>query len=421
MINVTTNKILFLRNLNDEEPEKWQKFWKSFNAWFESDALNKNFIKDEYIYYNSGWYGGTYELNIDMEQEYNIEYGESYPGFNMYVDYESIKKFVEIAFSRWIKKEQRYAYTIKVNELLKKFNLSYRLNKGKLARIGDQDLESISKVNDIKLNKGDRLYSAFETYTISEFIAQGGNGKVYKAEDSRNRIIAIKVVLREQGSKLARFSNEINFCERNQNRNIIEIYDHGTIGNNMIFYVMPLAKETLRDRIKKHIQHSDAEEIFINILYGLKYAHEKGAYHRDIKPENILFLDETNNAVIADFGIAHFCEEDIIASVKTKASDRMANFQYAAPEQKIKGNAKNVDGRADVYAAGLILVEMFTGELVGAGNYTKISKVAPEYKYLDDVFNELFCQNPNDRLYPVDAIIEKINSYRSKENSDGSN
>lgn len=102
------------------------------------------------------------------------------------------------------------------------------------------------------------------------------NGKVYKAEDSRNRIIAIKVVLREQGSKLARFSNEINFCERNQNRNIIEIYDHGTIGNNMIFYVMPLAKETLRDRIKKHIQHSDAEEIFINILYGLKYAHEKG-------------------------------------------------------------------------------------------------------------------------------------------------
>ena len=41
-----------------------------------------------------------------------------------------------------------------------------------------------------------------------------------------------------------------------------------------------------------HIQHSDAEEIFINILYGLKYAHEKGAYHRDIKPENILFLDD---------------------------------------------------------------------------------------------------------------------------------
>ena len=51
---MTTNKILFLRNLNDEEPENWQKFWKSFNAWFGSDALNKNFIKDEYIYYKIG-------------------------------------------------------------------------------------------------------------------------------------------------------------------------------------------------------------------------------------------------------------------------------------------------------------------------------------------------------------------------------
>lgn len=418
---MTINKTLFLRNLNDEELENFGKFWVSFNAWFRSDALDNNFIKDEYIYYNSSWNGGTNELNIDMEQEYNLEYGESYSDFDMHVDYESIKKFVEIAFSRWIKKERRHAYMIKVNELLKKFDLPYRINQGKLARIGDRDLESISRVDDIKLNKGDIVYSAFETYTINEFIAPGGNSKVYRAEDSRNRVVAIKVVLREHGSKLARFSNEINFCERNQNNNIIKIYDHGTIGNNMIFYVMPLAKETLRDRIKKHIQHSDAEEIFINILYGLRYAHEKGIYHRDIKPENILFLDETNNAVIADFGIAHFCEGDIIAGVKTKASDRMANFQYAAPEQRMRGNAKNVDGRADVYATGLILVEMFTGELVGAGKYKKISEVAPEYKYLDDVFDDLFCQNPNDRLYPVDAIIEKINSYKSKENCDGSN
>lgn len=412
---MAVNKVLFLRNPNNEEPENWQKFWVSFKAWFDGDALNKDLIKDEYTYYNSNWNGGTYELNIDLEKEYNIEYGESYPVINTRIDYEDIKKYVEIAYKRWVKSDKRYEFTIAVNDSLKKFDLPYRLNQGKLGRIGEKSVSPMSKANEIKLEKGEEIYSAFETYTIIDFVAQGGNGKVYKVEDSRHRIAAIKVVLREQGSKFARFSNEINFCEKSENDNIIKILDHGTIGKSMIFYVMPLAKETLRDRIKRKVQYKDAEEIFINILRGLKYAHERGTYHRDIKPENILFLDETNEAVIADFGIAHFCEEDIIASVNTRKSDRMANFQYAAPEQKIKGNSQNVDGRADVYAAGLILNEMFTGELVGAAKYTKISDVAPEYAYLDDVFDELYCQNPDDRLYPVNAILDKIDNLKTKE------
>lgn len=411
---MTANKVLFLRNPNNEEPENWQKFWKCFNAWINSEALNEGFLKDEYTYYNCNLNGGTYEFHVDCEKEYNLEYGESYPEFTLRLEYEDIKKYVEIAYKRWVRDDKRDSYTNFVNGVLSKFDLPYRLNQGKLGRIGEKSVNPMSKANDIKLEKGEEVYSAFETYTIIDFVAQGGNGKVYKVEDSKHRIAAIKVVLREQGSKFARFSNEINFCEKSENDNIIKITDHGTIGKSMIFYVMPLAKETLRDRIKRKVQYKDAEEIFINILKGLKYAHEKGTYHRDIKPENILFLDETNKAVIADFGIAHFCEDDIIASVNTRKSDRMANFQYAAPEQKIKGNSQNVDGRADVYAAGLILNEMFTGELVGAAKYTKISDIAPEYAYLDDVFDELYCQNPSDRLYPVNAILDKIDNLKNR-------
>lgn len=179
---------------------------------------------------------------------------------------------------------------------------------------------------------------------------------------------------------------------------------------------MPLAKETLRERIKNGISPNDAEEIFINIMQGLEYAHSKGAYHRDIKPENILFLDDSNTSIIADFGIAHFCEDDMISDVKTEPSDRFANFQYAAPEQRKRGAADKVDGRADIYAAGLILNEMFTGEIVSGNNFKKISDVSSEYAYLDDIFDKLYCQNPEDRLFPADKVISEIqklkNSFR---------
>ena len=120
--------------------------------------------------------------------------------------------------------------------------------------------------------------------------------------------------------------------------------------------------------------------------------------------------------MIADFGIAHFCEEDLLANVHTKSSERLANFQYAAPEQRIKGYTTQVDGRADVYAAGLILNEMFTGNLVAGNNYKKIGEDFPDYYYLDYIFEKLYCQQPKDRLYPAKCIIEEI--YRQKEKFD---
>ena len=128
-----------------------------------------------------------------------------------------------------------------------------------------------------------------------------------------------------------------------------------------------------------------------------------------------MFKKDSNQAVIADFGIAHFCEEEIIATVETKKAERLANFQYAAPEQREKGAI--VDGRADVYAAGLILNEMFTGKLVAGGNYKKIGEVDEKYDYLDKVFEGLYCQNPNDRIFPVNKILLEIDVRAAEKNA----
>lgn len=410
---MATGKVLMLRNPNDNEKENWQKFWLSFSAWFDNDALQNGIIKEQYRYFNSGWNGvGIYEFDIDFEKEYNIEYGESFPVFSGINDYDDIRKYIEIAYARWIKSEQRYQFTIKVNDMLKKFSLPYRMDHGKIAKAdqsGKDGLQNAQNVNDIKLQKGEKIYSAFDVYTIRSQKAQGGNGKVYEAVNTEGVVVALKVVFRETGRKLARFKNEIAFCEKYGNQNIIKIIDRGTIGENFIYYVMPMAQETLRDRLKRKIAPQDAEEIFLNILRGLEVAHKQGAFHRDIKPENILFMDDGNNAVIADFGIAHFCEDDVVTDVKTMATERLANFQYAAPEQRKKGFATQVDGRADIYAAGLILNEMFTGELVGGNNYKKIADIIPEYSYLDEIFERMYCQNPQDRIFPVEDIINEMN------------
>jgi serine/threonine protein kinase len=86
-----------------------------------------------------------------------------------------------------------------------------------------------------------------------------------------------------------------------------------------------------------------------------------GVNHRDLKPENILYHMESNTLGVADFGIARFRQEDLITAVKTGPQEKLANFVYAAPEQRFAG--RPVDLRADIYALRLIMNEMYTGEV----------------------------------------------------------
>ena len=191
-----------------------------------------------------------------------------------------------------------------------------------------------------KLAKGQTVYTAFSQYELIKQIGSGGNGRVFSAKDPDGEEFAIKFVEKHQSStKLKRFKNEINFCEQHKHKNIVPILDRGQAfldGKDFVFYVMPLYAETLKDKIKAGIPHENILEIFIGLVEGLKFSHEQGSIHRDIKPENIMFAEGSLVPVICDFGIAHFAEEDLLTVVETKATDRMANFQYAAPEQRKK-------------------------------------------------------------------------------------
>lgn len=190
---------------------------------------------------------------------------------------------------------------------------------------------------------------------------------------------------------------------------MVSILDRGYAyldGKDYVFYVMPLYADTLKSRIKAGISPEDAVSIFVGILEGLKYAHEHNAIHRDIKPENILFEANSNVPVICDFGIAHFAEEDLKTAIETKPGDRMANFYYAAPEQYKRGVVTTP--QTDVYSAGLILNEMFTNEIPQAAGYKRIADINADYGYLDNVVEQLYRQEPTERLYPEERIISEM-------------
>jgi serine/threonine protein kinase len=250
--------------------------------------------------------------------------------------------------------------------------------------------------------------SAFDTYSVTRQIGCGGSGTVFEVNDSSGQRLALKVLdgSKTPQGKLKRFQNEINFCFRPVSRRIIRVLDFGRADEHALFYVMPYYSNTLRDKIKAGIPPDKVLRLYSQILDGVEAAHLLGVCHRDIKPENILYDDETKDLVVADFGIARFKEEDLLTHVSTGPNERLANFAYAAPEQRTAGNI--VDHRADIYALGIILNEMYTGSLPLGTDFRQIEDVAKQYGYLDGIVNLMMKSTPEQRPNSVTRVKEEL-------------
>lgn len=252
-----------------------------------------------------------------------------------------------------------------------------------------------------------KFETALETYARGKILGEGGSGRVLLVKDSKGSIFAIKYLRPEllTSAKLSRFKNELSFSMKNTHPNILSIVDQGftTIdGSKVPFYVMPVYPTTLRRQIAEGIAPEVAFEVFLRILDGLEVAHQRGIWHRDLKPENILMDLEASKLAIADFGIAHFSKEELFSAVETQRADRLANFQYAAPEQRKRGG--HVDFRADIYALGMILNELFTGITPLGTEFRKVSEASPTYAFLDPVIDRMMRQSPNHRHGSVNEI-----------------
>jgi serine/threonine protein kinase len=258
------------------------------------------------------------------------------------------------------------------------------------------------------------LQTAFCEYRLDEQLGEGGAGRVYGGLDESGAKVAIKILTQSSSEKRRRFKNEIAFLARNKHANIVTVTDHGMANESIKgpFYVMHRYSGNLRVFMGKSAP-GDIIKRFSQILDGVEAAHLQGVIHRDLKPENVL-LDNSNSALaIADFGIASFTEDQLATLVETGPTQRLANSQYAAPEQRAAG--RSVSAAADVYALGLILNEMFTGSVPHGTDYRLIASVATEHGYLDSIVSKMLKQNPVDRPGSILAIKQLIQKYQAEE------
>jgi serine/threonine protein kinase len=257
------------------------------------------------------------------------------------------------------------------------------------------------------MKKPKEVRTAFSIYAIKDCIGEGGCGLVYSATEENDDVVAIKIldpskVTRE---KLKRFENEYRFCSNNKHPNIITVLNYGLTEDDNPFFVMPLYEASLRKLVGK-LEPKEAYEIFKKILDGVEAAHKLGVIHRDLKPENILVNNNGNILVVADFGIASFKEEELYTAVDTKDDSRLANFQYAAPEQRSRG--KDVTKKADIYSLGLILNELFTSEIAHGTNYKTIESISSDYPFLDILVDKMLQQEPSSRYENIEEIKKEL-------------
>ncbi len=204
-------------------------------------------------------------------------------------------------------------------------------------------------------------------YEVVSLIGVGAMGEVYHARDLRlGRGVAVKVLpaaFSMNPDRLLRFEQEARAASMLNHPNILAIYDIGKQGEHSYIVSELLEGETLRSRLQRSaIPVRTAVEYAVQIARGLAAAHAKGIVHRDLKPDN-LFVTREGPIKILDFGLAKVTapdpESSMNADVATIPGTVLGSAAYMAPEQ-VRGRA--VDHRADIFALGVVLYEMLSGQ-----------------------------------------------------------
>ena len=208
-----------------------------------------------------------------------------------------------------------------------------------------------------------RLQSAIgDGYAIERELGGGGMSRVFVAREvALDRPVVVKVLPPELSAavSLERFRREIRVAARLQHPHIVPVLATGDAGD-MLYYTMPLvAGESLRAHLSRgELPVPEALRILREIADALCRAHDEGVIHRDLKPENVLLSG--GHAQVSDFGVAKALHAASGTEAVTSTGIAMGTPAYMAPEQIAAD--EHVDGRADIYALGVLAYEMLAGQ-----------------------------------------------------------
>ncbi|WP_321861700.1 serine/threonine-protein kinase [Pseudomonas paraveronii] len=249
-------------------------------------------------------------------------------------------------------------------------------------------------------------------YDIEGEIGEGAMASVYLAtQRSLERKVALKVMaaaLAADPSFCERFLREGKTLARLSHPHTVTIHDIGNVGELYYMAMEYLPNGTLKERIAAGLTPEQGLTLIRQIASALGYAHARGLVHRDVKPANILFRAD-GTAVLSDFGIAKSLDD---RTQFTQAGFAVGTPSYMSPEQ---ARGQEIDGRADLYALGVVLYEILVGKLPYNGTdalstaLAHLTEPLPElplhHGRYQEVLRKLLAKDPNERFPDAAALL----------------
>jgi len=246
-------------------------------------------------------------------------------------------------------------------------------------------------------------------YELDNELGRGGMGIVYRAKDRRlKRLVAIKLLPPELAFRSeikTRFLREAETAAQLSHPNIVPIYSVDE-RDGLVYFVMALVEgPTLARRMYEdgQLPVDQVRRVLREVADALAYAHGRGVIHRDIKPDNILLDKESGRAMVTDFGIARAIQEGADSRL-TATGVAIGTPAYMSPEQA--AGDREIDGRTDLYALGVVAYQMLTGRLP----FQAASTASMLMKHITErptAVSQLRTDCPEDLAASVMSLLEK--------------